>query len=99
MAVPLHKNPCSGDHKIYSCERHFLGYHYYAFCLYEFCIRAKKKLLKRDAISSNDLYGHKLARNPCPRGHTFYNLVAPSLVIITAYLLCVSYASEKRRRF
>ena len=21
MATPLHKNPCSGDHEIYSCER------------------------------------------------------------------------------
>ena len=35
-----------------------------------------------------------LHNNPCPGGHEIYNLVDPSLVIITIYLVCLFYAWE-----
>ena len=38
-------------------------------------------------------------KNPCPEGHEIDNLVDPSLVIITTYLVCLIYAFEYRRRF
>ena len=35
-----------------------------------------------------------LHKNPYPRGQEIYNLVDPSLVLITAYLVCLIYALE-----
>ena len=40
-----------------------------------------------------------LHNNPCPGGHEIYNLVDPSLVIITTYLVCLIYAWEQRKIF
>ena len=38
-------------------------------------------------------------RNPCPRGHEFYILVDPSLVILTMCSVCLMYAKEQRLRY
>ena len=33
MAMPLHMNPCPGDHENYNFGRPFLGHHHYLFNL------------------------------------------------------------------
>ena len=53
-----------------------------------------------NVFSLYDLYDHThFARNSCPGGHAIYNLVEPSFVIITIYLVCLIHAWEKIRRF
>ena len=38
-------------------------------------------------------------KNPCPWGYEIYNLVDPSLVIITIHFVRLNHAPEERRRF
>ena len=49
----------------------------------------EEDLLRNNAISLQDLYGHALAKNPCPGIMKFTILVDPSLVIITIHLVCM----------
>ena len=37
-------------------------------------------------------------KNPCPGSHEIYNLVEPSLVIISIYLVCLIYAWEYKEK-
>ena len=37
----------------------------------------EKDFKRNNAISQYDLYGHALAKNPCPRGHEINNFGRP----------------------
>ena len=36
-----------------------------------------RRFLRNNAFSLYDLYGHTIAKNPCPGGHEIYNLGRP----------------------
>ena len=49
---------------------------------------------RNNVISLFNLYDHALEKKSCPRGHEIYNLVDPSLVIISINLACPLYATS-----
>ena len=77
MATPQRKNPCLGGHEIYNLGRPFLGHHQNILSLFDLCIGGKKIFKRNNAFSLYDLYGHTIAKNPCPGGHEIYNLGRP----------------------
>ena len=74
IAMPQHKNPCSGVHEIYNFGRTFLGYHYYLLSLSDLCLGVEKKVLKEimpfHFMTYKAMAQHK---NPCPSGHDIYS--------------------------
>ena len=94
MVIPKHKNPDYGNHEIYNFGRLFLDYHYYTHPL-----GVERRFSKHyHFMTYTPTPQHK---NPCPEGNEIYNLVDPSLFIITLNIvkLCLIYAWEQRRRF
>ena len=57
----------------------------------------RRRVFKKFEVLLYDLCGHALTRDTIPKINEIYNLVDPSLVIITLHFVCVSHAPELRR--
>ena len=76
MALPQHKNPCPGGHKIYNFGRLILGHHFFTLSLSDLCLFVKKIFIEILHFYYMPTPQHK---NPCSGGHKIHNFVRPSL--------------------
>ena len=95
IATPLHKSPCPRGHELYNFSRPFLGHYNYILRLSVLFLGVEKKILKEIMLLRYMTYmATLLHKNPCPGGHEIYNLVDPSLLIITIHLICMYHAPQ-----